>query len=116
MNAERKKQNLSALNVESHLQAAAQEHAEDMANRNYFAHETPEGTTPTQQIKNAGYPLTGKWATGQNIAKGQETAEEVMQDWMNSSGHRANILSSKFKDLGVGFYQNHWVQDFGSHQ
>lgn len=118
VNAERKKAGLGSVSQESHLQSAAQKHAEDMSKRNYFEHNTPEGKTPTQQIKDAGYPLTGKWTTGQNIARGQKTAEQVMEDWMNSPGHKKNILNGSFEHLGVGYVSsgNYWVQDFGSHQ
>lgn len=86
-----------------------------MKKRGYFDHVTPEGKTPTNQMRNAGYPLTGRWFTGQNIAAGQTSPEQVMNDWMQSPGHRANILKKEFRDLGVGFYQNTWVQDFGAH-
>jgi uncharacterized protein YkwD len=115
VNQARKDNGLPALQKESHLEQAAQKHAEDMKKRNYFSHNTPEGKTPTDQIRDAGYPLNGRWYTGQNIAEGQRSAEEVMKDWMNSSGHRKNILSKNFREIGVGFYQNVWVQDFGAH-
>ncbi len=101
--------------MESHLQAAAQTHAKDMKNNDYFEHNTLDGQTPTDQIRSAGYPLTGSWHTGQNIAMGQTTVEQVMNDWMNSPGHRANILSKNYREIGIGFYQNEWVQDFGNH-
>ena len=108
------------LKVESHLELAAQKHAEDMANRNFFDHVNPDGLAPTDRIRNSGYPMTGSWATGENIAKGQPTAQDVMNSWMNSPGHKANILSSNFKELGVGHYvkngTHYWVQNFGSHQ
>ncbi len=116
VNAERQQAGLSALMRESHLESAAQKHAEDMNRRNYFEHNTPEGKTPTEQIKDSSYPLTGRWTTGQNIARGQKTAEQVMKDWMNSPGHRKNILNSSFQHLGVGYVNSHWVQDFGSHR
>jgi uncharacterized protein YkwD len=101
--------------MESHLQTAAQKHAEDMKSRNYFDHVNPDGQTPTERIRAAGYPMDGTWYTGENIAKGQTTAEQVMRDWMNSSGHRANILSKNFKEIGIGFTSNYWVQNFGAH-
>lgn len=116
VNAERQKAGLQPVVRESRLETAAQSHAQDMASRNYFEHNTPEGQTPTQQMQNAGYPLTGRWSTGQNIARGQTSAQQVMQDWMNSPGHRQNILNPAFQELGVGYVNNYWVQDFGSHQ
>jgi uncharacterized protein YkwD len=82
-----------------------------MAVRNYFSHDTPEGVTFDQRIKDAGYPLPG----GENIAKGQRTAQQVMTDWMNSSGHRANILNCDYTAIGVGVNTSAWTwtQDFG---
>ena len=75
---------------------------------------------PTDRIRAAGYPLTGSWGTAENIAYGQQTAQDVMTGWMNSPGHKANILSANFKELGVGHYvkngTHYWVQNFGSHQ
>jgi len=115
VNAERSKNGLSGLAMESHLQTAAQRHAEDMKNRNFFDHVNPDGKSPTDRIRAAGYPMNGAWSTGENIAKGQTTAEQVMKDWMNSPGHRANILSKNFKEIGIGYIGNYWVQNFGSH-
>ena len=99
------------LQVESHLVAAAQEHSSDMAARDYFAHTTPEGATFDERIKTAGYPLPG----AENIARGQKNAEQVMKDWMNSAGHKANILNCQLKVIGVGLDTNgfYWTQDFG---
>lgn len=116
VNKVRKENDLSPLTHNAELAAAALKHAKDMDARDYFAHNTPEGITPTQQIKAAGYLLTGTWATGQNIAHNQKTPEEVMKDWMNSPGHRANILSPNFKEIGIGIFGAYWVQDFGAHQ
>lgn len=115
VNQERAKAGRSALKEESHLTTAAQKHAEDMKNQGYFSHTSKDGRSSTDRIRDAGYPLNGSWATGENIAQGQRSAADVMEDWMNSSGHKANILSSNFKEIGVGFYQNTWVQDFASH-
>jgi uncharacterized protein YkwD len=93
------------------LTAAAQAHSDDMANRNYFSHTTPEGITFDARIKAAGYPSPG----GENIAKGQATARDVMAAWMDSDGHRKNILNCAFTSIGVGFNARArtWTQDFG---
>jgi uncharacterized protein YkwD len=100
-----------ALTVDERLTASAQGHSTDMANQNYFSHTSKDGRTFDQRIKAAGYPRPG----GENIAKGQRTAESVMQAWMDSPGHRANIENCDFKTIGVGvdtrgFY---WTQNFG---
>jgi uncharacterized protein YkwD len=93
------------------LTAAAQAHSDDMANRNYFSHTTPEGITFGARIKAAGYPSPG----GENIAKGQATARDVMAAWMDSDGHRENILRCTFTTIGVGYNARArtWTQDFG---
>jgi uncharacterized protein YkwD len=79
--------------------------------RNYFSHTTPEGVPFDHRIRNTGYSRPG----AENIAKGSTTAAQTMQLWMNSHGHRANILNCKLTKLGVdvataGWY---WTQDFG---
>jgi uncharacterized protein YkwD len=111
VNKERADAGCAALKVEPALTTAAVEHSDDMAARDYFSHTTPEGATFDERIKSAGYGLPG----AENIAKGQKNAEQVMKDWMNSAGHRANILNCQLKTIGValntkGFY---WTQDFG---
>ena len=100
-----------ALRVDSRITKAAQAHSDDMAVRNYFSHDTPEGVDFVQRVENAGYPRPG----GENIAKGQRTAQDVMSAWMQSSGHRANILNCDFVAIGVGVNMSAWTwtQDFG---
>jgi len=99
VNAERKKAGCAALRVNDRLTAAARAQSTDMAVRNYFSHTTPEGVEFGIRITNAGY----RWSVaGENIAKGQRTPADVMTSWMNSAGHKANILNCGFKDLGVG--------------
>jgi uncharacterized protein YkwD len=120
VNAIRKKEGLSALRLNSVLGEAAQGHAEDMLSRGYFAHESPSGTTVRERSRKAGYD----WAAiGENIAFGQTSVDEVMETWMDSPGHRKNILSRNFSALGVGLalgkgkdgkYQVLWVQNFGA--
>ncbi|MFC9283193.1 sigma-70 family RNA polymerase sigma factor [Streptomyces collinus] len=97
------------------LEKAAQGHSDDMAARNFFEHTNPDGADPGQRITAAGY----RWSTyGENIAKGQQTPQSVMDSWMNSPGHRANILNCSFKNIGVGVHRGSggpwWTQDFGA--
>jgi uncharacterized protein YkwD len=97
--------------VDPRLTAAAQGHSDDMAARNYFSHTTPEGVTFDQRIKAAGYPLPG----AENIAKGQRSAQQVMNSWMGSDGHRRNIENCRLTAIGVGVNTSAWTwtQDFG---
>jgi uncharacterized protein YkwD len=120
VNAVRKKAGLNALRLNSMLGKAAQGHAEDMLARGYFSHESPSGTTVRERSRKAGYDWT---AIGENIAFGQTSVDEVMETWMDSPGHRKNILSRNFTELGIGLalgkgpdgtYQVLWVQNFGS--
>ncbi|WP_455755117.1 CAP domain-containing protein [Streptomyces olivaceoviridis] len=97
------------------LDKAAQGHSDDMAARGFFDHTDPDGDGPGERITAAGY----RWSTyGENIAKGQQTPQAVMDSWMNSPGHRANILNCAFKDIGVGVHDGSggpwWTQAFGA--
>lgn len=99
------------------LRQAARAHSMDMGARNFFDHNTPEGTTPFQRIAAAGY--TGS-PQGENIAAGNDTAAETMTQWMNSPGHCRNIMNGQFRALGVGYarvagsrYTHYWTQNFG---
>ncbi|MCG6493838.1 CAP domain-containing protein [Kitasatospora sp. A2-31] len=99
VNAERAKAGCGPVTAESRLATAAQNHSEDMANRNYFDHASPEGYHADHRIEATGY----RWSSwGENIARGQKDPAAVMNAWMNSSGHRANILNCSFKQIGVG--------------
>lgn len=110
-NAERQQAGCGPLAFDASIAAAAQGHATDMANRDYFEHTTPEGVTFDQRIRNAGYSKPG----AENIARGADTAEQVVELWMNSPGHRANILNCDLNTIGVGLDTDgfYWVQDFG---
>jgi uncharacterized protein YkwD len=99
------------------LRAAARAHSLDMGTRNYFDHNSPEGTTPWQRIAATGY--TG-FPQGENIAVGNETAAATMAQWMSSPGHCANIMNPQFRSIGVGYanvpgsrYTHYWTQTFG---
>jgi uncharacterized protein YkwD len=115
VNTERAKAGCQPLAFNAKLRAAAFKHSADMAARDYFSHDTPDGVSFATRITNEGY----RWSNAaENIAKGQRTPEDVMAAWMNSPGHRANILNCKLKDLGVGLaYEGKtpiWTQDFGT--
>jgi uncharacterized protein YkwD len=119
VNAQRKRAGVPPLTANSRLDQAAQRHATDMLARNYFAHESPEGKTVRERAKAAGYDWR---AIGENIAEGQTSVAEVMKTWLNSPGHRHNILDRDFKELGTGLalgrsgggYKVEWVQVFGA--
>ncbi|PIE81195.1 MAG: hypothetical protein CSA11_05330 [Chloroflexi bacterium] len=84
------------------LDNAAETHSTNMAVRNFFDHcDLDTGASPWNRIEDAGYHY---WYAGENIAMGQLSPAEVMNAWMDSSGHRANILSTEFREIGVGYY------------
>ncbi|MFE0452547.1 CAP domain-containing protein [Streptomyces sp. NPDC058914] len=113
VNEERSKVGCSAVSANSSLAELAQEFSEDMAARGFFDHTDPDGATPWDRATKAGISDLG----GENIARGQTDAAAVMEAWMNSPGHRANILNCDFKTLGVGVHFGSggpwWTQDFG---
>jgi uncharacterized YkwD family protein len=109
VNAQRKNAGLGALTMDSKLANVALVKAKDMINNNYFSHTSPTYGSPFDMMKQFG--VTYRTA-GENIAKGQTSAQQVMNDWMNSPGHRANILNSSYTKIGVGYYNGAWVQEF----
>ena len=111
VNKARNENGLSSLTLNSSLSNVAQKKAEDMKNNNYFSHTSPTYGSPFDMIKSFG--INYKTA-GENIAKGQKTAEEVFNAWMNSSGHRANILNKNFTQMGIGYTSGntYWSQMF----
>lgn len=110
-NAERAKNGLSALQMDRPLMAAAREKSQDMKDKNYFSHTSPTFGSPFDRLKALGIAYK---SAGENIAKGQKSPDEVVQAWMNSEGHRANILNKDFTHIGVGYVQdgNIWTQQF----
>ncbi|GGV67864.1 hypothetical protein GCM10010277_76850 [Streptomyces longisporoflavus] len=115
VNAERAKSGCGAVTLNSKLNDAAQGHSEDMAERDFFDHTNPDGKDPGDRVTAAGY----RWSTyGENIAAGQRTPAAVMDSWMNSSGHKVNILNCSFKEIGIGYRQGSggpwWTQNFGA--
>ena len=110
VNIERANVGLPALKNDWELARVAEFKSKDMHDKNYFSHTSPTYGSPFTMMKNFG--ITYKSA-GENIAKGQRTAAEVVQAWMNSEGHRANILSKNFTHIGVGYVEgNYWTQMF----
>ncbi|MFE6271518.1 sigma-70 family RNA polymerase sigma factor [Streptomyces goshikiensis] len=115
VNKERAAAGCGPLTENSQLRSAAQGHSDDMAARNFFDHTNPDGADPGKRVTAAGY----RWSTyGENIARGQQNADSVMDSWMKSPGHRANILNCAFKEIGVGIHQGAggpwWTQNFGA--
>jgi uncharacterized protein YkwD len=113
VNDERAKAGCSPVTASSSLGALAESFSEDMAARGFFDHTDPDGATPWDRAEALGITNLG----GENIARGQADAAAVMEAWMNSPGHRANILNCDFKTLGVGAHFASggpwWTQNFG---
>ncbi|KOS61603.1 hypothetical protein FJQ98_12730 [Lysinibacillus agricola] len=110
-NAERTKAGLAPFKTDDQLMAAAREKSQDMQSKNYFSHTSPTFGSPFDRMKALGISYK---SAGENIAQGQRTPQEVVQGWMNSPGHRANILNEKFTHIGVGYVKsgNYWTQQF----
>ncbi|MFC7685857.1 CAP domain-containing protein [Ureibacillus sp. GCM10028918] len=110
-NKERAKYGLQPLEIYQPIMNSAQIKSDDMSKNNYFSHNSPTYGTPFELMTSLGISYR---AAGENIAKGQRTAQEVVEAWMNSEGHRANILNSNFTHIGVGYAQNgnYWTQQF----
>ena len=102
---------LNKLTHDWELSRVARYKSQDMKDNNYFSHTSPVYGTPFQMMKSFG--ISYKTA-GENIAKGQSTPQAVVNAWMNSSGHRANILNSKYTKIGVGYVESgkYWTQMF----
>ncbi len=107
VNAERAKQGISPLAVDADVMEAAQVRAKEI--QSSFSHTRPDGRSCFTALDEAGASYSG---AGENIALGQKTPEQVVNDWMNSEGHRKNILNSKFKSIGVGVDSTAWTQLF----
>ncbi len=115
-NQARARAGCSALSLSSTLSRAAQGHAADMAGHDYFSHTSRDGRSFGTRIRNAGWTRTAGLA--ENIAAGQTSPAVVVKAWMDSPGHRANLLNCAYRYLGVGYatggtYNKYWVQDFG---
>ncbi|MBL8932159.1 MAG: CAP domain-containing protein, partial [Kineosporiaceae bacterium] len=105
-----------ALKADGKLTNAAQGHSADMAAKNYFSHTGLDGRSPFDRMRDAGYSYS---MAAENIAAGQPTPAAVVNGWMNSAGHKANILNCKLTEIGVGVakggsYGIYWTQNFGT--
>ena len=111
VNKERAKEGLAPLSMDWELARVAKYKSQDMNDKNYFSHTSPTYGSPFDMMKNFGISYN---AAGENIAKGQTSAAQVMEAWMNSSGHRANIMDAKFTHIGVGYVEDghYWTQMF----
>lgn len=120
VNQERTQQGLDPLTLSEKLDQAADDYSQTMLDAKHFSHTGPDGSSMTQRIEDAGY--TNWRSLAENIAAGQRTPEQVVQGWMNSPGHRANILRDSVTHMGLGFaegnngdrYGNRWTQVFGA--
>ncbi|MEU8106866.1 CAP domain-containing protein [Nonomuraea muscovyensis] len=116
-NAERAKGGCQPLKHDAQLRKAAFGHSSDMATQNYFSHTSKDGRTFMDRIRGAGF--AGGSAFAENIAMGQQTPSAVVTAWMNSSGHKANIMNCKYTVIGVGAAKNakgqiYWTQNFAA--
>jgi uncharacterized protein YkwD len=118
-NREREKAGLQPLVLDLKLSSSADWKAEDMGDKDYFDHADGGGRDFVDRAEKYGY---NNWTyLGENIAAGQPTPEEVVQEWMASPGHRKNILKPQYKEIGIGYatiskssFKNYWVQEFGT--
>lgn len=109
-NTRRAENGLGALALNATLSQAAQSKATDMVARNYWSHNTPDGKEPWVFINQTGY---GYLAAGENLAYGFSTSSDAVTGWMNSPGHRANILNNKYTEVGFGFVNSASYQGNG---
>lgn len=119
-NQERQRQGLAPLRLSPNLTQAAQRHAEDMVRSGNFSHTGSDGSQPSDRAIAAGYQFR---YVGENIAAGHRSPASTIRQWMQSSGHRANILKPEYTEVGFGYvsdsstpYRYYWVQVFGSSQ
>ncbi|MGL4744142.1 MAG: CAP domain-containing protein [Phycicoccus sp.] len=113
-NVERARAGCGAVRMETRLNTAARLHSEDMARHSYFSHTSRDGRSPWDRIGAQGYTA----GSGENIAAGYTTAAGVIKGWMDSPGHRANMLNCAHKAVGIGlgrggYYGVYWTQNFG---
>lgn len=111
VNVQRSQNGLSPLTANWELSRVARYKSQDMADNRYFSHTSPTYGTPFQMMKSFGLRFR---TAGENIAYGQRTPQAVVNAWMNSSGHRANILNASYAQIGVGYVPggNYWTQMF----
>lgn len=105
----RRENNLPELSLDLAITHAAQGHAADMLTRNYFEHASLDGRSPFDRMRNSGASFR---AAAENIAHGQRSAEQVFRSWLNSPGHRQNLLNPRYRRQGIGWANGYWVHDF----
>jgi uncharacterized YkwD family protein len=110
-NAERAKAGLKPFAASDALTKTARLKSQDMTDKHYFDHNSPTYGSPFDMMHQLGITYS---TAGENIAEGQTSAQQVMTDWMNSPGHRANILNKNYTNIGVGHStsKNYWAQEF----
>jgi Cysteine-rich secretory protein family len=120
INVFRSSRGLSTLAVSDTLTAAAKWMSVDMSSRNYFAHTSLDGRSPTQRMADSGYPAFGTW-TGEDLAAGYTSTAEVLNGWINSPAHYAVLVNPRYQAIGVGrnyaagsTYGWYWTADFGA--
>ena len=106
LNQTRERRGLPRLRLDARLSEAAERHSQDMVRRGYFAHDSLTGASFVDRVRRSGYLRSARsWAVGENLAWGsgaRGTPEQILKAWMNSSGHRANILQRRFREVGIG--------------
>lgn len=110
VNQERTNRGLNRLKLDNELNIAAFKHSQDMDKNNYFDHIGKDGSSFGERIRRTKYAGSPR---GENIARGNNNAKAVHQGWMNSKGHKANILTPGITDMGIGRSGNLWTQVFG---
>jgi hypothetical protein len=115
-NEERARAECRRLRFDDTLGVTAQDHSQDMAVHHYMSHISQDNEDPGLRMERSGYPIRYGWA--ENIAYGSRTAEQVVDNWMTSPGHRRNILNCRFRAIGVGVARAqdgtlYWTQNFG---
>jgi Uncharacterized protein with SCP/PR1 domains len=109
VNRERANAGAPPLRVNARLTEMALTKAQEMDSRNYFSHNSPSYGSPFEMMKLFGISFR---SAGENIAQGQSGPSEVMEQWMSNPSHRANILNSRFTEIGIAYYNQIWVQEF----
>lgn len=110
-NQEREKEGLAPLEIDTELSEVARAKSQDMQENNYFDHNSPNYGSPFDMMQSFGIDYN---TAGENIAQGQQSPEEVVDAWMNSQGHRENIMNGDFTHIGIGHVEdgNYWTQMF----
>lgn len=106
VNRYRRSKGLGTLAWDERVARVAKAHSNDMVRRGFFSHKSPDGRTPFDRLHAVGIQYH---AAAENIAEGQETAEEVFRSWMNSPGHRKNLENASYTHQGIGLHRHHWT-------